>query len=133
MNIKTYFKNKSIGLIFSVLICCLSLITAIVYATCYAGSTSMSWFAFILLLVGCVLGVVLFFFKKNKWIPYVQAICNFIALLFYIYGIYFYVSVVVVGIDLQSVDAAFVFNTVLFGLTFILSVANIYLKQDNTD
>lgn len=128
-NVKDYIKNKGIGFYFTVGIALFSVVTAIVYAACYTGTDSMSWIAFALLLVGVVGSAVLVVFKQYNWAPIAQAVLNFLAFLFFAYGIYYYVSVVMVGIDLTSFEPAFFVNIILFVINFGLSVANVFLRQ----
>lgn len=129
MIIKNYLKDKGIGFWFSVAVTALSLVTAIVYIASYNNTDNYHIAAFILLLAAVVCGVLLAALKQLKWVPYVQAILVFLSLLFFIYGIYYYVSVLAVGIDIQEVASEFVVCTILFAVTFVLSVANVFLKQ----
>ncbi len=124
-----YLKDKAVGFWFSVSIAALSLITSIVYAVCYAGSDDMNWVSFALMAAAAVAAVVLIVLKRFEWAAYAQAALIFLSLLFFIYGIYYYVSVVLVGIDLDSFSAEFWVCTVLYALCFGLGVANVFLKQ----
>lgn len=128
-NLKEYAKDKGIGFYFTAAIALLTLITAIVYAAGFAGTDDMSWAAFALLLVGLAGSVALIAFKQYFWAPIVQAVFCFLALLMFIYGIYYYVSVVMTGIDATAFSAQFWVSTILFALLFVLSVANIFLSQ----
>ena len=124
-----YIKDKSIGFWFCAAITLLSLVTSIVYAVCYAGSDNINWGSFAFMLAAAAAAVVLTVLKKHRLASYVQAFLVFMALLFFIYGIYYYISVVMVGIDLDSFTPEFIVCTILYLLAFGLSVANVFLKQ----
>ena len=134
--IKEYLKDKRVGFWVSASLVLLTLITAIVYGVCYAGTENISWGAFAFLIVAAAGSAALIAFKQYKYVPYLQAILIFLSLLFFIYGIYYYVSVVMVGIDLDHFDPEFYACTILFVIIFAASVANVFLKQTkevNTD
>lgn len=126
--IREYLKDKAIGFWFSVSLVLLTAVTAIVYVSCYAGSDDMNWFSFAFMLAACIATVVLILLKKFEYASYAAALLIFLSLLFFIYGIYYYVSVVLVGIDLDSFSAEFIACTVLYALTFGLGVANVFLR-----
>ena len=127
--IRDYLNDKAVGFWLTAAIAALTLATAIVYAVCYAGTENINWVAFALMLAAFAGAVVPVAFGKLKFAPYIQAAFVFLSLLFFIYGIYYYVSVVLVGIDLDSFDPEFIVCTVLYAVTFGLSVANVFLKQ----
>ncbi len=127
--IKIDFANKSIGYYFSAVITLLSLVTAIVYAATYAGTAYISWMAFVLLLVLFVVNVALFLLAQLEWTTLSSVVLATIAVCFFAYGIYFYVSIVMVGIDLQTFDNNFIINAILFVLLLSLSISNVFLKK----
>lgn len=127
--LKDYLKDKAVGFWFTCALTVLSIITAAVYAGCYAGTDDMSWTAFALVLLAGLSGAALVGTKQFKYAPYALAVLIFLSLLFFIYGIYYYVSVVMVGIDLDSFDARFIVNFILYLLLFGLSIANLFLTQ----
>ncbi|MCI9031296.1 MAG: hypothetical protein HFK09_02095 [Clostridia bacterium] len=127
--IRDYIKDKALGFWFTAGIAVLSLATAITYAASYAGTENINWFSFAFMLAAFVAAVVLVAIGRFGLTPYIQAALVFLSLLFFIYGIYYYVSVVLVGIDLDSFDPEFIVCTVLYAATFGLSVANVFLKQ----
>ena len=90
----------------------------------------MSWFAFVMLVLGFVAGVALFFTDKMKYFPIAAFVLVLCAAIGYSVGIYDYVFNAAVGIDIKGVSAAFVANTVLFSITLVASVFNVCLKQD---
>lgn len=124
-----FLKDKSVGFWFSAALVLLSLVTAVVYAASYAGTDNINWVAFALLLAAAVGAAVLIILKQYKYVPYLQAILIFLSLLFFIYGIYYYVSVVMVGIDLDHFEPQFFACTILFLISFGVGVANVFLKQ----
>lgn len=129
-----YIKNKGAGFWITAVSCLLGLVTAIIYAANYAnriigGQTVISWPAFALLLVAVTANLLLLFIKRSNFAPPLSALLNGLALMFFIYGAYNYVAVVAVGID-ADLDPVFVFTCVLFALTFILNISNIFFRQE---
>lgn len=127
--LKTYLKDKDVGFYFSAALVILALLTSVVYAICYAGTDNINWLSFAFMLAAAVVGATLIALKLYVYVPYALAILIFMSLLFFIYGIYYYVSVVMVGIDLDSYDAQFIICTILYVLAFGASVANVFLRQ----
>lgn len=127
---KDLFKNKPVGFYVTLGTIGLTLITAIAYLLCYNNTDNFNLWSFIVLLVSAVAAIVLVVLKQHKYAPYSLGLLNFLALLFYIYGIYYYVSVVLVGIDLDHFEPEFFVSTILFVLTIGASIATIFLKQD---
>ena len=125
------FKNKPLGFWFSVGIGAFALVTAVVYVACYAGTDNMNWVSFALMLAAFIVSAVLIPLDKFvKYLPYAQALLIFLSLLFFIYGIYYYVSVVAVGIDLDHFDPEFIVCVIFFVLALGVSIANVFLRQD---
>ena len=128
---KKLLENKAYGYYVTLALSVLSVVVAVVYAVLYSGSRYMSLPAVILPIVGTVAAVGLGFVRGGgKWANAVLALCDFVALLFYIYGIYFYVSVVLVGIQASSFNSQFVICTVLFVGLLIANLVNVFLKQE---
>lgn len=126
---KKLFENKRAGFYVTLAVIVLSVILAAVYAKMYAGSQYMSWPAFWCTLGGAVLALALGFTKLAKWSNVVVALGDFLGLLFYIYGIYFYVSVVYAGIQAGSFNTQFIVCTVGFVLLLVINLVNVFLKQ----
>ena len=133
MNIKGLFKNKSIGFYVTLGTIGLALITAVAYLLCYNNTDNFNVWAFIVLLVSVVASVILVLIKQYKIAPYALGFLNFVALLFYVYGIYYYVSVVLVGIDLDHFEPQFFVSTILFVVLLGASVAAIFMKQEKEE
>ena len=97
------------------------------------SSVSPVWWArgaaFVFILLAAISGGTLIALKQYKYAPYAIAVFVFLSLLFFIYGIYYYVSVVMVGIDLDTFDPQFIVCALFFMLAFGLSIANLFLKQ----
>ena len=128
---KKLLENKAYGYYVTLALSVLSVVVAVVYAVLYSGSRYMSLPAVILPIVGAVAAVALGFVRGGgKWANAVLALCDFVALLFYVYGIYFYVSVVLVGIQASSFNSQFVICTVLFVGLLIANLVNVFLKQE---
>ena len=127
--IKNYLKDKDVGFWFSASLILLSLLTSIVYVSCYAGTDNMNWASFAFMLLAAVSGAILIAFKQYKFAPYALGAFIFVSLLFFIYGIYYYVSVVMVGIDLDKFDPEFIVCLILYLIAFAAGIANIFLRQ----
>lgn len=131
--LKNYLKDKDVGFWFSASLTLLSLITSVVYAACYAGTDNINWASFAFMLLAGISGAVLIAFKQYKFAPYALGALIFLSLLFFIYGIYYYVSVVMVGIDLDKFDPEFIVCLILYLLAFVAGIANIFLRQIKKD
>ena len=128
---KKLFENKAYGYYITLLLSVLSVVTAFVYLAMYNGSRYMSMPAAILPIVGGVAAVLLGFVRGGgKCANAILALCDYAALLFYIYGIYFYVSVVLVGIQASSFNSQFVTCTILFVGLLVANLINVFLKQE---
>lgn len=126
---KSFTEDKSLGFWFSAAIIFLSLLTPVLYICFYVGLEQFSWTAFILPLAAAVAGAVLIVFRRYEWLNIALALLNFVALLFFIYTVSHYVSVVLVGIDLDHFEPQFIVCAALYLLTCALGVANVFLKQ----
>lgn len=134
MDLKKLFKGKTVGFYVLLASIVLTLATAFTYLGCcgngIVGYETYNVWAFVLLLVSAAISLCLVAFKQKKFAPYVLGLLNFGALLFYVYGIYYYVSVVLVGIDLDHFEPAFFISTILFVLTLGTSVSTIFMKLE---
>lgn len=122
-------KDKSYGFYVTLVLIVLSLTAALTYAALYNGSRYMSWPAAGIMLGGVALALVLAFTKLSKWSYAVLALADFAGLLFYVYGIYFYVSVVMVGIQASTFNWQFKFCTAMFVGLLVVNIVNVFLKQ----
>ena len=107
----------------------LSLLTLITYGIAYSSSDYISWVSFAFLAAALVVNFTFFIMKKTRFSMVPGAVFSVIAFFFYLYGMYFYVSVVMVGIDISHFDGRFIINTALYTVLFILSVVNIFIGK----
>ncbi len=127
------FSSK--GKIVSLISGALALLTAVVYLICYVGTKEFNLFAFLFVLVlAAVAAAELFFGERSPWLaqiaPYVQFVCSLVALSFFIYSIYYYISVVLVGIDLDSFSAQFILSTLFFVLNAVMGGVNLFFSRE---
>lgn len=128
MNIKSFIGTRNTGFWLAAAFSFTALITATVYGACYSSTEDFSVAACILTVV-CALFFGLEFTKFGGLVPYVQLSVILTAFGFYAYGVYYYVSVVLVGIDLDSFSPEFIACTVLFVMLISASAVNVFFKQ----
>jgi hypothetical protein len=128
-----FLVNKSYGFYITLALIILSIISAIVYAIMYNGSRYMSWLAVGFMLGGAVISIILAFTKAAKWSCVTMALADFIALLLYVYEIYFYVSIVMVGIQASTFNSQFKVSVAIFIALLVANVVNVFLKQVKED
>ena len=129
--VKNFFKRKSYGFYVSLAVVVMTIITMSVYSASY-GSVDryMSWAAIGVMIAGMIAGLALSVLNLGEWGAAVMAICNFVGLMQYITKIYNYVAVVMVGIDVNTLSTQFIACTVCFAILVVLSIANIFFKQE---
>lgn len=130
MVLKKYFKNASIGVWFSLAVSMLALISSIIYKSAFDGTNEFNGAAFGLMLAVVIICLILLGLRQYVFIPYVQLALLLPAFMLYIYGMYYYVSIVIVGIDLQSFSTEFLTCTVFFVLALVVGIVNVFIKQD---
>lgn len=123
------FKDKSYGFYVTLALIAVTVVAAIVYAVLYNGSRYLAMPAVSFMLGGAVVALAMCFTKAAKWACAVLALADFIGLLFYIYGIYFYVSIVMVGIQASTFNWQFQFCTFMFAALLVVNIVNVFLKQ----
>lgn len=126
---KINLRDKSYGFYVTLALIILSLAAALTYTALYHSSRYMSWPAAGIMLGGTIIALALAFTKLSKWSCVVLALADFAGLLFYVYGIYFYVSVVMVGIQASTFNWQFKLCTVMFVALLMVNVINVFLKQ----
>lgn len=126
---KTFLADKSHGFFMSVFVFLFSLVTALVYGISYSGSSDLSRPVYLVILVGAAAALILTSLRRYNWVPVALALGDFAALLLFIKAIYFYVSVVLYGINGSAFSPAFLASTACLILAVVLSVANIFMKQ----
>ena len=124
-----FFEDKGYGFFMSMFVFVFSLVTAIVYAVGYSNSSDRSWSVIIAIVAGLALALILTALKRYNWVPVALALGDFVALLMFIQSIYFYVSVVLYGINGSAFSPEFMSSTVFLLLALVFSVANIFMKQ----
>ncbi len=107
----------------------LSLIYPWIYFFFYFNSNEFSLFAMLLPLIGVVFTLVLEVFTLYRFAPYALFLGNVSGLAFYIYGMYYYISIVQSAIDAQGLSFAFLFTAILIGLALLISIINVFLSQ----
>lgn len=128
MKLKSFIKTRSVGFWITAAFSLTALITAIVYGACYASTEDFSVTACVLTVVS-VLFFGLEFTKFGGLAPFVQLTVILMAFGFYVYSVYYYVSVVLVGIDLDSFSPVFIACTVLYIVLILVSAVNVFFKQ----
>lgn len=128
-----FFKDKSYGFYVTLALIVLTVATAVMYAVLYHGSRYLSTPAVIIMLGGAAISLALCFTKYAKWACAVLALADFAGLLLYIYGIYFYVSIVMVGIQASSFNWQFLLCTTVLAVLLVINVVNVFLKQVNEE
>lgn len=127
-------KRKGLGFYLTMCLVVLSVVTAIAYVNSYANYVGfMSWPAIWLLVGGAVAALALSFTGLNKFAPWVVMATVFTAALLYVKCLYSYVVVVLVGIDLNSFTPQFMLCSTLFVVSLLLSIINIYFKQEKEE
>jgi|GEM_PF-3473677 len=130
--------------ILNLIVTALSLLTLIVYLISYAGGAELSSyskpsaFAVTLLAAAILLGAAQAFFGRKVRLlklilPYALFVLLLVGLMAYAYSVYYYVSVVIVGIDLDKLDVGFIMCVVLFVLAVACSVVNLFIPKGKND
>ena len=137
--IKSFLHNKGVGYYFSLVTGVVALVVAIVYAVIYGSYRSnnnqpvMSWWAFALLLLCFLLPLCLSCFKLEKFAPFGVFVSGLLALVFYIYRIYYHASVLFAGIELQDNKSSFFLISILMVVVFVLTIVSFFLPQHKAE
>ena len=126
---KNFMANKPLGFRVTLVTMALSLVTALVYLAIYSSSRYMSWQAFGIMVAGVAVAAVLIGLKQVQFAPSALLLGDFLSLLFYVYYIYFYISSVATGIQFSGFPLEFFVNAVLYGLSLVLSIACVFMRQ----
>ena len=124
-----FMANKTLGFRVTLVTMVLSLVTALVYLAIYSSSRYMSWQAFGTMVAGVVVAAALIALKQVRFAPSALLLGDFLSLLFYVYYIYFYISSVATGIQFSGFPLEFFVNAVLYGLSLVLSIACVFMRQ----
>ena len=99
-----------------------------VYFLIYRGSNELNPFACFALLITGVISLAFAFIPKIGSVSrFLLLIGNAVAFFGYIYGIYYYVSVVIADIDLHGYSAEFIALTILFSLDLFGAIAALFV------
>ena len=133
MFLKRYLRDYPAGFFASAGVAGASLILAVFYTVAYGASDEFSIVAAIMpavLIVGTFLLAAL---NLYEWIAAFQTVVLLTGLGFYIYSVYYYVSVVFIGIDAQTFSAAFIITSLLYVLSTAAACVNVFLanKKEN--
>ena len=122
-------ENKARGFRLTLIGIALAVLTLIEYTIVYASTRYMSWEAFWIMAAGIALCVVLILAKQYRFVPTALLASVFIAFLFYLYHIYFFISSVLVGIQFSGFPFSFYLNIACFVITLIVAIACVFLPQ----
>lgn len=126
---KAILGNKARGFRLTLACIALTIVTAIVYAALYAKTRFMSWESVYIMAGGVVLTLALILAKQYRFAPSLLMAADYLATLFYIYHIYFYVSSVATGIQFSGFSLGFFVNIAFFVATIALSVVCVFMPQ----
>lgn len=121
--------KKGAGFYAACLAAILCLVTAIYYQMSYSGNQYYASGVFYTLLVALPVAVVFFLLKWDGFVPAILAALSGVALLQFVYAMYWDVSVVLVGIDKNTFDPEFIACCVLLVVTFVIAEISIYLRM----
>lgn len=122
------FRSNPLSAILPLICSALSVVTAFLYRGWFIGSAEFNEIAFYLMIGAGALGI-LAIIGLGDFAASVQFLMLLAGSMFYIYGMYYYVSIVIVGIDLQSFSTAFIVCSALVGSTVTLSTLNVLIKR----
>lgn len=111
---------------FSALLC---LATAIYYYVSYNGDQYYASAVFYVLLAALPVTAVMLIARLDGFVPTVLTILSGVAILLYVYAMYWDISVVLVGIDKTAFEPRFIACCVLLLLCFIVSEVALYSKM----
>lgn len=120
-------RSNPISTVITLISSLLCVITAFLYRMWFVGSTEFNQYAFLCLIVAAALGV-LAFFGLADYVNAIQFLLVVEGCMLYIYGMYYYVSIVLVGIDLQSFSNAFIICSGLLASAVAASTVNVLTK-----
>ena len=122
------FRSNPLSAILPLICSALSVVTAFLYRGWFIGSAEFNEIAFYLMIGAGALGI-LAIIGLGDFAASVQFLMLLASSMFYIYGMYYYVSIVLVGIDLQSFSTAFIACSALVDSTVALSTLNVLIKR----
>ena len=126
---KAILENRAPGFRMTLACIALSVVTLIVYTVIYSKTRFMSWETVGIIAAGVVLTLALIVLKQFRFAPALLMAADFLAVLFYIYHIYFYISSVATGIQFSGFPPEFFVNIVFLVATIALSVVCVFMPQ----
>ena len=142
MNLGNYFKDKGIGFWFSVATTVLLLLSGILFMAIVPGidkfiemaakwdiSAGIVTGVGVIAIVGAVASIALIAFKQYKYIGYTQFGFALVSFLGFVYASSKYIFEVFMDIEIHGFATSFVIIMVLFVITLIVAIANVFLKQ----
>ena len=123
-------KSKLPGAKVLLLTILLSIVTAVVYYTTYSGTRYMAWKGLYIMAGGIVVALLLILARLARFAPGLLLVTNFVALLFHVYHIYFFISSVMTGIQYSSFPLDFFVVFILFGVTLVMSIACVFMPLE---
>jgi len=134
---KKFLSDKTYGFYVTLGLAVLSIGLMIIYDVSYKGFYSnnkevFSWGSFICLFIWIIPFAASLFYKKLfRFANYIACICISLSTFFFIYGIYYWISVMSTGIDARF-DSTFFLNAIMFIVLWIGSLVNVFLPQIKT-
>ncbi len=117
---KTILQSKRFGFYFT--------LASLVYFLIYHGSNEWNLLSFLALLISGLACPLIRFIPRFGHLTKLLLLGGIsVALFAYVYGVYYYVSVVIADIDLHGYSAEFIFLTAFYGLLLCLAIANLFL------
>ena len=126
MSLKNYFANRGFGFYLSLAEAVVALVFAVVYQCFYGGTAEYSAVCFVVALVMVVATVALTLTGLDNFVGVAQLLCSLAVTGAFLYANYYYISVVIVGIDASSFSARFVFASVACALLTVASIVNMF-------
>ena len=137
--IKKLFDGR--GKIINFVLCALTLVILIIYIATYTAKTGLTEYSkvsgyalgFLLASVAAGAGCMLLGVRikvLNAVLPYIQFALSTAAFMSYIYAVYYYVSVVLVGLDLDSFSFGFILCSAAFAVLQITAFVNVFIPHD---
>lgn len=129
MFLKRYLRDYPAGFYASAGVAGASLILAVFYTVAYSASDEFSLVAAIMPAILIAGTFFLAALNLYEWIAAFQTVALLTGLGFYTYSMYYYVSVVFIGIDAQSFSAAFIITSLLYVLSTAAACVNVFLTN----
>lgn len=121
-------RSNPISAILTLICSVLSLVTALAYRAWFVGSAEYNRVAFICMIAASAIGL-LSLVGLGDIASSLQFLLLIAGCMFYIYAMYYYVSIVLVGIDLDSFSGAFITCSALIGSGTLLSALNVLVRK----